>query len=412
MRTFSARSKLPSKHIENLFRCGPQRRFIMAASFHPQRSLPVAWLNCLPSLRSSHFFSYQPLRLRTSTITLQSQTTSAHSSKNSHSFMSNRLLALHKLLSNMPVVTVRFLGLVALSAVILLSIPNIRTIIRIAHYLTRSSETPADIASKSYTTSEGEEQLIPKIIHQIYYSREDPSNETTSTGWDDVRHACNTTNPELEYRLWTTNSSHQFIEKHYKWFLETYDSYGCPDQRVSTLRYFVKRHYGGIYIGPNYNCARGLEPLLFYPAWILDHGHGITGARPNHPYWIMMTESLAPPGHDSLSPHSRITHHGGPGFEEAIWDKYHAKLPTNPGKEDRIYRIMIGPRGGVFFKPNGGLRHYGLGYPASKKGLACLLLFAMFIISLARSWRAIKTHQREYQKLIPAKDAVGGYGGI
>ncbi|KAJ4382487.1 hypothetical protein N0V85_008592 [Neurospora sp. IMI 360204] len=162
----------------------------------------------------------------------------------------------------MPVVTVRFLGLVALSAVILLSIPNIRTMVQIAHYFASSSLTPADVASTFNIPSEGKDQFIPKIIHQIYHNWEDPSNETIPA---DVRQACITTNPDFEYRLWTINSSRQFIETHYEWFLNAYDSYTCPVQRVNTLRCFLMRHYGGIYIDPNYGCARDLEPLLYYP---------------------------------------------------------------------------------------------------------------------------------------------------
>lgn len=314
----------------------------------------------------------------------------------------------------MPVVTARFLGLVALSAVVLLSIPNIRTIIHIAHYLTGSSETPVDVAGTSYTTSEGKERFIPKIIHQIHHNREHPSNKTIPTGWDEIRRSCNTTNPEFEYRLWTTNISRQFIETHYKWFLETYDSYECPAQRVNTLRYFVMRHYGGIYIAPDYSCARGLEPLLFHPAWILERGHGTAGVRPNHPYLIMMTESLVSHGHDSLSPLLSITQVGGPDFEEVIWDKYHStELPTKRRNEDRVYQIKIGHQGSVFFKQNGGSRHHDLGCPASTKGLlACLLLFAMFTVWLAHSWQARKTHQREYPQLLPAKDIVGEYGAV
>ncbi|KAK3398899.1 hypothetical protein B0T20DRAFT_220009 [Sordaria brevicollis] len=315
---------------------------------------------------------------------------------------------------NMPVVTARFLGLVALSAVILLSIPNIRTIIHILHHLTGSSEIPVEIPDSSYTTSKAKEQLIPKIIHQIHHSREHPSNETSPTTWDDMRQACNTTNADFEYKLWTTNSSHEFIKTHYKWFLEAYDSYEHHAQRVNTLRYFVMRHYGGIYVAPDYSCARGLEPLLFHPAWTLERGHGTTGARPNHPYWIMMTESLVSHGKDSQSPLLNITQPGGPEFEEAIWDKYQSTgLSTNKRDEDHVFQVKVGHQGGSFFTPTGGFRYHGPGCPASVKALlVCLLLFAILTVWLAHSWQARKTHQREYQKLLPAEDNLEGYGAV
>lgn len=312
----------------------------------------------------------------------------------------------------MPAITVRFLGLAALSAVILLNIPNTRAMIHIAHYFASPSLTQADVASTFNTPSEGKDQFIPKIIHQIHHNWQDLINETIPADWD-VRQTCTITNPDFEYRLWTVNSSRQFIETHYEWLLETYDSYSCPVQRVNALRYFLMRHYGGIYIDPNYGCSRDLEPLLYYPAWVLNGGHGIAGARPHHPYWIMMTESLTSRGHRFLSPHLTITHSGGPEFESAIWKKYHAQLPTKPRKVDRVYRIKMGHREVFFKRQNGGFKDNNFGYIGSTEALlGYLLLFAMFTLWVARSWHARKTHQCEYQKLLPAKDVAGGYGTV
>lgn len=42
--------------------------------------------------------------------------------------------------------------------------------------------------------------------------------------------------------------SRDFIATEYPWFLSTYDSYSFPIQRVDTVRYFILRHYGGIYM--------------------------------------------------------------------------------------------------------------------------------------------------------------------
>lgn len=34
----------------------------------------------------------------------------------------------------------------------------------------------------------------------------------------------------------------------YPWFLNTYDGYRFPVQRVDSLRYFLMLHFGGIYL--------------------------------------------------------------------------------------------------------------------------------------------------------------------
>ncbi|KAK3946734.1 nucleotide-diphospho-sugar transferase [Pseudoneurospora amorphoporcata] len=308
----------------------------------------------------------------------------------------------------MPAITVRFLGLAALSAVILL---NTQAMIHIGHFFSGPSLTQAAVASTFHTAAEDKRQSIPKIIHQIYHNGQDHSNETLPADRDEVHHSCTTTNPDFEYRLWTTNSSRQFVETHYEWFLETYDSYTCPAQRLDTLRYFLMRHYGGIYIDPNYSCSRDIQPLLYYPAWVMDSHHGISGARPHHPYWVMIIESLAPRGHRFQSPNLPITHSGGPEFESAVWKRYHTQLPTKPRKEDRVYRIKMGHREEAFFKPNARFKNpwdNNFEYIA----LGCLLLFAMFTLWVARSWQARKTHQREYQRLLLARDQAGGYGTV
>jgi inositol phosphorylceramide mannosyltransferase catalytic subunit len=50
------------------------------------------------------------------------------------------------------------------------------------------------------------------------------------------------------FQLWTEQSSRDFIEESYPWFLSTYDSYKYPVQRVDTVRLFLLREYGGIYL--------------------------------------------------------------------------------------------------------------------------------------------------------------------
>lgn len=42
--------------------------------------------------------------------------------------------------------------------------------------------------------------------------------------------------------------SREFIEVYYPDFLGTYDGYAYPVQRVDSVKYFILRHYGGIYI--------------------------------------------------------------------------------------------------------------------------------------------------------------------
>ncbi len=48
--------------------------------------------------------------------------------------------------------------------------------------------------------------------------------------------------------MWNSTSSRAFLESEYPWFLPTYDGYDFPIQRVDTMKYFLLRHYGGVYL--------------------------------------------------------------------------------------------------------------------------------------------------------------------
>lgn len=49
-------------------------------------------------------------------------------------------------------------------------------------------------------------------------------------------------------KLWTDNSSRQFLADEYPHFLPLYDGFTLRVQRIDALRYFLMRHFGGVYI--------------------------------------------------------------------------------------------------------------------------------------------------------------------
>lgn len=46
--------------------------------------------------------------------------------------------------------------------------------------------------------------------------------------------------------------SRDFLQAEFPWFLNTYDNFRFPIQKEHTVRYFILRHYGGIYIDLDY----------------------------------------------------------------------------------------------------------------------------------------------------------------
>ena len=183
----------------------------------------------------------------------------------------------------------------------------------------------------------------------------------------------------MRLEMWTEEASREFLSTYFPWFLETYDGYPYPVQRVDTVKYFLLLHYGGIYLdmdnvrcpfpaapapqsvlstiltlSPSQGCLTNLTPLLYYPTWTTDGGRGalsnnILGSAPKHPFWHFLTDSLIPYSYNYISPYITISYASGQWFETAVWDAYHAALPkASPDflGENRLHRVMMDDRPG------------------------------------------------------------------
>ncbi|KAK6434422.1 hypothetical protein LTR95_009399 [Oleoguttula sp. CCFEE 5521] len=197
--------------------------------------------------------------------------------------------------------------------------------------------------------------VIPRITHQIFHSWTHPAETSLPLDWAATRQTCLDLNPDWEHKLWTVEDSHDFIINEYPWFLATYNSYGHPVQRIDALRYFLMRHFGGIYIDLDNGCDADLEPLRYYPAWVTDGGHGvlsnnILGATPNHPFWHLMTDNLRSYAWRYPLPYLTIVYASGQWFLTAMWNKYHRGLTAD---QPPLIRISMDGRPGapawVFF---------------------------------------------------------------
>ncbi|KAH8653462.1 nucleotide-diphospho-sugar transferase [Xylariales sp. PMI_506] len=228
--------------------------------------------------------------------------------------------------------------------------------------------TQLDVANAhSKVTPDPRTPRIPKILHQIYHNWNDPTNDTLPGHWENERQSCVTLNPEWEFKLWTLESSRAFIEEKYPWFLQTYDGYKYPIQRIDVLRYFLLRYYGGIYIDLDNGCATSLEALIYYPAFTTDGGKGtlsnnIMGSEPNHPWFGLMTTNLIPYNWNFVLPYVIVSYTSGQWFITAMWEEYHARLrgdgtvrgfETLGNKFSSLYRVLMSDQEGdhawVFF---------------------------------------------------------------
>ncbi|RYP50517.1 hypothetical protein DL768_003970 [Monosporascus sp. mg162] len=217
--------------------------------------------------------------------------------------------------------------------------------------------TQREIALEHNTTiPDPRTPVVPKIIHQIFHNWKDPYDNTLPAHWQAARDTCIKLNPDWEIKLWTPENSRIFIEDEYPWFLETYDSYKFPIQRIDVLRYFMLRYYGGIYMDLDNGCAEKLDALTYIPAFITDGDRGtlsnnIMGGQPDHPYWHLLTENLIPYKWNWILPYVTISYQSGQWFVTAVWENYHSLL-SNDGIVDGfdgngyqpLYRVLMDGR--------------------------------------------------------------------
>jgi len=101
---------------------------------------------------------------------------------------------------------------------------------------------------------------IEKIIHQTYKS--EALLAVDHPEWKDTPRLWKEAHPKWKYIFWSDQSSREFIEKEYPWFLETYDSYPKPIQRADAIRYFALYHFGGLYADMDLTPRKNIEGLL------------------------------------------------------------------------------------------------------------------------------------------------------
>ena len=97
---------------------------------------------------------------------------------------------------------------------------------------------------------------IPRIFHQTWKVARLPRR------FRRFHHSWLKFHPDAEHRLWTDRDNRALIEEHYPWFLPVYDAYPKPIMRVDAARYFILKHYGGIYVDLDFECLRSIYPLL------------------------------------------------------------------------------------------------------------------------------------------------------
>ncbi|KAH9006955.1 hypothetical protein EDB86DRAFT_30857 [Lactarius hatsudake] len=230
------------------------------------------------------------------------------------------------------------LGLFLLGTVLVLSsVSYYLSIPELAYITEEELNSPFDSPPQNSTQHRRPER-IPKIIHQTWKS------ETLPDKWKAVSEECRSMMPDYEYMLWTDASSREFIAQHYRWFLDTFDSYPYPIQRADAIRYFVLHHYGGVYMDLDIGCLRRLDPLLIFPVILprtipVGVSNDLMFAEKEHPFMAQTIHNLVTFDHNWILNYPTVMFSTGPMFLSAQYGLYTSSQPPTPdfpGGEVRI----------------------------------------------------------------------------
>lgn len=103
----------------------------------------------------------------------------------------------------------------------------------------------------------GEQDNVPRIIHQIWKDYNIPSNQQT---W---MQSWRKNHPHWEYWFWTDRAAEKFLKVKFPQFLPVYNSYKGNLYRADVLRYFILYQYGGVYADLDMISLKPLD-IFFY----------------------------------------------------------------------------------------------------------------------------------------------------
>ena len=177
---------------------------------------------------------------------------------------------------------------------------------------------------------------IPRILHQTWKSESPPRQfKKLMNTWKKYH-------PLWKHILWTDDMNRAFIKDKFPDFIATYDGYKENIQRVDAVRYFILRHYGGVYIDLDFECLRNIEPLLENESCVLgkesdEHccihnkemiiSNAFMACTPNHAFIKMLCEELYNRNSTLQHRNNNILESTGPFMVTRVFQQFQEKEP-------------------------------------------------------------------------------------
>jgi Mannosyltransferase OCH1 and related enzymes len=103
-----------------------------------------------------------------------------------------------------------------------------------------------------------EKQKIPKIIHQMWSEIYKPLPKACSR----LAETWKEKHPDWTYLFWNEKMMDDFMKIEYPDYYDLYSSLPYDIQRWDTIRFFILKKMGGLYVDVDYECLENIEPLI------------------------------------------------------------------------------------------------------------------------------------------------------
>ena len=233
-------------------------------------------------------------------------------------------------------------------------------------------------------------ELFPKIIHQVWvgYGASNPPE-----AWQNATMVSRNNNPDYTYMLWLDGDVIQLLEEHYAWFLPTYRSYPYNIERADAARYFIIRHYGGVYLDMDEVSVVPITDIiqnktLGHYDCVIPEGTpiGVTNyviiCKKQSPFMRFLTSKLIQKSGWYGIPYATVMWSTGPRFMSGVYDQYSNKdsLYIMPGDDVRQNFVCL--FGQSWFSIDGVLLHI-IVYPFIRMGIPWYYLIILIIVIIA-----------------------------
>ncbi|GAB7360524.1 hypothetical protein MBLNU230_g8473t1 [Neophaeotheca triangularis] len=189
-------------------------------------------------------------------------------------------------------------------------------------------------------SSPHEEQLAPRILHQIFLQE---GRNSTLDKYTPARQSCQNIHQDWEHMLWTDANATTFVADYYPHILPHYKTYRQTIQRTNILRYLLIHHFGGVYLDLDITCRVPLDSLTHLP-WITPAAHpaGINNAfilaRSGHPFLDKVIAAIAGQDLNWGLPYVENMLSTGCMFVTNLWMEY-ARHEREHAPEDKVYLL-------------------------------------------------------------------------